>query len=134
VQLVQLVGVLGREIVRLRPVGRGVVELPDVVVEGGHLDVGAGLPRRAVLDDMRVQVDDARVVGPSNDFGEQFITTKPTQATTYRGGTEILAENAIPSGRVEVVPVSGADPAVSVGDVFTGATVGRSTTRSSGAT
>jgi hypothetical protein len=83
---------------------------------------------------MRVQVDDARVVGPSNDFGEQFITTKPTQATTYRGGTEILAENAIPSGRVEVVPVSGADPAVSVGDVFTGATVGRSTTRSSGAT
>ena len=26
------------------------------------------------------EVDDARVVGPSNDFGEQFVTTKPTQA------------------------------------------------------
>jgi predicted extracellular nuclease len=73
---------------------------------------------------MRVQVDDARVVGPSNDFGEQFITTKPTQAATYRGGTEILAENAIPSGRVEVVPANGANPGVDVGDVFSGATVG----------
>jgi hypothetical protein len=55
---------------------------------------------------------------------QQFITTKPTQATTYRGGTEILAENAIPSGRVEVVPADGTNPGVDVGDVFSGATVG----------
>jgi hypothetical protein len=55
---------------------------------------------------------------------EQFITTKPTQATTYRGGTEILAEDAIPSGRVEVVPADGTNPGVDVGDVFSGATVG----------
>jgi predicted extracellular nuclease len=73
---------------------------------------------------MRVEVDDARVVGPSNDFGEQYVTTKPTQAATYRGGTELLAENAIPSGRVEVVPVNGSNPGVSVNDRFTGATVG----------
>ncbi len=37
------------EVVRLRPVGVGVVELPDVVVEGRHDGVDAGLPRRAVL-------------------------------------------------------------------------------------
>ena len=43
---------------------------------------------------------------------------------TYRGGTEILAENAIPSGRVEVVPADGANPGVDVGDVLQGATVG----------
>ena len=87
-------------------------------------------PSRSALDfwesreGMRVEVDDARVVGPSNSFGEQFVTTKPAQAATYRGGTEILAENAIPSGRVEVVPANGSNPGVDVGDVFGGATVG----------
>ena len=33
-----------------------------------------------------------------------------TQAATYRGGTELLAENAIPSGRVEVVPAERLQP------------------------
>jgi uncharacterized protein len=97
---------------------------------GSNIESTPISPSRSALDfwesreGMRVEVDDAHVVGPSNNFGEQFITTKPTQATTYRGGTEILAENAIPSGRVEVVPTNGANPAVSVGDVFSGATVG----------
>jgi uncharacterized protein len=97
---------------------------------GSNIESTPITPDRSALDfwesreGMRVEVHDAHVVGPSNSFGEQFITTKPTQATTYRGGTEILAENAIPSGRVEVVPTNGANPAVSVGDVFSGATVG----------
>ena len=97
---------------------------------GSNIESTPITPNRSALDfwesreGMRVEVDDAHVVGPSNSFGEQFITTKPTQASTYRGGTEILAENAIPSGRVEVVPTDGAKPGVSVGDVFTGATVG----------
>jgi predicted extracellular nuclease len=101
---------------------------PDL--NGANIEATPITPDRSALDfwesreGMRVQVDDARVVGPSNDFGEQFITTKPTQAATYRGGTEILAENAIPSGRVEVVPATGGNPDVNVGDVFTGATVG----------
>lgn len=94
-------------------------------IESTHVD-----PSRSALDfwesreGMRVEVDDARVVGPSNSFGEQYVTTKPAQARTYRGGTELLGENATPSGRVEVVPVNGDNPGVSVGDVFTGATVG----------
>jgi predicted extracellular nuclease len=97
---------------------------------GANIESTPITPNRAALDfwesreGMRVEVDDARVVGPSNSFGEQFVTTKPTQATTYRGGTEILAENAIPSGRVEVVPANDSNPGVSVGDVFAGATVG----------
>jgi uncharacterized protein len=101
---------------------------PDL--NGANIESTPITPSRSALDfwesreGMRVQVDDARVVGPSNSFGEQFVTTKPTQARTYRGGTEILAENAIPSGRVEVVPVSGANPGVDVGDVFAGPTVG----------
>ncbi len=101
---------------------------PDL--NGANIESTPITPSRSALDfwesreGMRVEVDDARVVGPSNSFGEQFITTKPTQATTYRGGTEILAENAIPSGRVEVVPTNGTNPGVDVGDVFSGATVG----------
>ncbi|MGZ6696486.1 MAG: lamin tail domain-containing protein, partial [Solirubrobacteraceae bacterium] len=112
-------------------IGAGTV--PDAYapdLNGANIESTQITPNRSALDfwesreGMRVQVDDARVVGPSNSFGEQFITTKPTQATTYRGGTEILAENAIPSGRVEVVPASGANPGVDVGDVFSGPTVG----------
>ena len=73
---------------------------------------------------MSIEVDDARVVGPSDTYGEQYVTTKPAQDATYRGGTELTAENATPSGRLEVVANEGSNPEVSVGDIFTGATVG----------
>jgi hypothetical protein len=43
---------------------------------------------------------------------------------TPRGGTELLEENATPSGRVEVIPTDGGNPAVNVGDVFSGTTAG----------
>jgi predicted extracellular nuclease len=97
---------------------------------GGNLETTTVDPARSALDfwesreGMRVEVDDARVVGPSDSYGEQYVTTKPAQAPTYRGGTELLAENAVPSGRIEVVPADGSNPGVSVGDVFTGATAG----------
>jgi predicted extracellular nuclease len=97
---------------------------------GGNIESTPVDPARSALDfwesreGMRVQVDDARVVGPSNSFGEQFVTTKPAQAPTYRGGTELLAENAVPSGRIEVVTADGSKPGVSVGDVFQGANAG----------
>jgi uncharacterized protein len=73
---------------------------------------------------MRAEVDNARVVGPSDSFGEQYITTQPDQDVSYRGGTLLTAENATPSGRLEVVAADGSNPEVSVGDVFTGATIG----------
>ncbi len=107
--------------------------LPDTYapdLSGGNIESTPVDPARSALDfwesreGMRVEVDNARVVGPSNSFGEQFITTKPTQAATIRGGTEILAENSIPSGRVEVVAANGVNPGVNVGDVFSGATIG----------
>jgi predicted extracellular nuclease len=97
---------------------------------GGNIESTPITPARSALDfyesleGMRVEVDDARVVGPSSSFAEQFVTTKPTQATTYRGGTEIIAENAIPSGRLEVVAADGSNPNVNVNDVFGGATIG----------
>jgi uncharacterized protein len=97
---------------------------------GGNIESTPIQPARSALDyyesieGMRVEVDNARVVGPSDSFGEQYITTKPTQDVDYRGGTLLTAENATPSGRLEVVPADGSNPEVNVGDVFTGATVG----------
>jgi uncharacterized protein len=115
------------------PVVIGPNTVPDTYapdLNGGNIESTPITPDRSALDYWGVPRGHARggrrprVVGPSNDFGEQYVTTKPAQAATYRGGTEILAENAIPSGRLEVVPVSGAHPGVDVGDVFSGATVG----------
>ncbi|HEX3907101.1 MAG TPA: endonuclease/exonuclease/phosphatase family protein [Mycobacteriales bacterium] len=97
---------------------------------GGNIESTSITPSRSALDyyesieGMRVEVDDARVVGPSDSFGEQYVTTKPDQLTSYRGGTMLRAENATPSGRLEVVPVDGSNPEVNVGDVFQGATIG----------
>ncbi|GGL98986.1 lamin tail domain-containing protein [Nakamurella endophytica] len=106
--------------------------VPDVYAPdlgGGNLEDTPVTPSRSALDfwesreGMRVQVDDARVVGPSNQYGEQWITTKPAQKPSYRGGTLLTGENATPSGRIQLVPlVDGPD--VAVGDVYAGATVG----------
>ncbi|QMU77723.1 hypothetical protein GXW83_20540 [Streptacidiphilus sp. PB12-B1b] len=97
---------------------------------GANIESTKITPSRSVLDfyesieGMRVEVDNARVVGPSDSYGEQYVTVKPTEDATYRGGSELLAENATPSGRLEVVADNGSNPEVSVGDVFTGATIG----------
>ena len=51
-------------------------------------DVRPGLLR--VPRGQHVQVDDARVVGPTTAFGEAWITVKPRQNPTARGGTVYL--------------------------------------------
>ncbi|TXL60951.1 hypothetical protein FHP06_09330 [Aeromicrobium terrae] len=97
---------------------------------GSNIEGTPVTPDRSALDfyesieGMRVQVDDARVVGPSNKYGEQFVTTKPDKAASYRGGAVLLGENLIPSGRLEVVANDGANLGLDVGDVLQGATVG----------
>jgi hypothetical protein len=115
------------------PIVLGPTTVPDTYAPdlgGGNIESTPIQPGRSALDyyesieGMRVEVDNARVVGPSDSFGEQYITTKPDQDVSYRGGTLLTAENATPSGRLEVVPADGSNPEVNVGDVFTGATVG----------
>ncbi len=97
---------------------------------GGNIESTKIQPDRSALDfwesreGMRVEVDDARVIGPSDSYAEEYVTTKPSQAATYRGGAELLGENKLPSGRLEVVAADGTNPEVNVGDVFQGATVG----------
>jgi predicted extracellular nuclease len=104
------------------------VYAPDL--GGANIETTAITPTRSALDyyesieGMRVEVDDARVVGPSDQYGEQYITTKPGVQQSFRGGVLLQGENQTPSGRLEVVPADGSNPQVSVGDVFVGATVG----------
>jgi endonuclease/exonuclease/phosphatase family metal-dependent hydrolase len=64
------------------------------------------------------------VVGPGNAFGEVYVTTKPSQQATPRGGTYIGSYAAYPSGRLLIAPVSGTAPAANVGDVLQGTTSG----------
>ena len=73
---------------------------------------------------MRVTVDDARVVGPGKtQYGEIYVTTKPDEQATPRGGT-YLDSYDLPSGRLLVMPVNGVVPAANVGDELSGATTG----------
>ena len=96
---------------------------------GGNIEATPITPSRSALDfwesreGMRVEVDDARVVGPTDAYGEQYVTTDPSQKRTIRGGTLLTAENATPSARLEIVPLV-ANVKVDVGDVYTGPTVG----------
>src|SRR6185312_13666164 len=86
---------------------------------GANIETTGIRPARSALDyyesieGMRAEVDDARVVGPSNQYGETYVTTKPAQNVSARGGTLLTGENQTPSGRLEVVPVDGSNPEVS---------------------
>ncbi|MBE7163650.1 MAG: hypothetical protein INR72_20615, partial [Williamsia herbipolensis] len=97
---------------------------------GANIETGAIQPTRSALDfyesieGMRAEVDDARVVGPSNQYGEQYVTTKPEQDRSPRGGTVLEADNAIPSGRLQLVSAAGTNLDVRVGDVIAGASTG----------
>ncbi|WP_323055955.1 endonuclease/exonuclease/phosphatase family protein [Lentzea sp. NEAU-D7] len=82
-----------------------------------------GLDYFESLEGTLVQVDDARVVGPSNNFGEVWVTVNPDQNRNQRGGTTYTAYDQANSGRLKIKAV-GTLPAANVGDVFAGATVG----------
>jgi len=73
---------------------------------------------------MNVQVDDARVVGAGNEFGEIYITAKPDEYASTRGGTVNTGYDKTPTGRIVVLPITGDAPAADVGAVLTGATAG----------
>src|SRR5262245_17163505 len=77
------------------------------------------------LEGMRVQLNNARVVGASNEFNELFVTAKPTQNPTPRGGTLYGSYSSQNSGRVKVMSLLGSPfPQANVGDLLVGATIG----------
>ncbi|MEO9236474.1 MAG: endonuclease/exonuclease/phosphatase family protein, partial [Jatrophihabitantaceae bacterium] len=74
---------------------------------------------------MLIEVDNARIVGPGKpQYGEIYVTSKPAEQPTPRGGTYIDGYDTLPTGRLLVAPVSGVVPAANVGDQFVGATSG----------
>ncbi|WP_410666743.1 endonuclease/exonuclease/phosphatase family protein [Amycolatopsis sp. cmx-4-68] len=75
-----------------------------------------------------VSVSDARVVGPSNSFNELYVTTKPDQHESVRGGTVYLGYDQLNSGVLKVqslIPFAERPfPKLNVGDLLTGTTAG----------
>jgi len=73
---------------------------------------------------MLVRVEDVRVVGPGNEFGEVYVTVKPDEHRSARGGTLLTGYDATPTGRIVVFPVTGTVPPANVGDTLSGPTAG----------
>ncbi|MCF6523358.1 endonuclease/exonuclease/phosphatase family protein [Streptomyces sp. JJ36] len=102
--------------------------------DGGSID---GLPLRPgrfaldrfeSLEGMNVRIRHARVVGPSTPYAELWVTVKPWQHPTPRGGTRYASYAAQNSGRLKVemlTPLSEQPfPTADVGDRLTGTTAG----------
>ncbi|SFJ88917.1 hypothetical protein SAMN05421835_11080 [Amycolatopsis sacchari] len=75
-----------------------------------------------------VSVSDARVVGPSNEYNELYVTTKPRENPTPRGGTVYTGYDDPNTGVLKVeslLPFAQRPfPVVNVGDTLTGVTSG----------
>ncbi|HEX3648187.1 MAG TPA: endonuclease/exonuclease/phosphatase family protein [Pseudonocardiaceae bacterium] len=118
-----------------------VVLTPTTVPTRMAEDVGGGdvenlqlQPKKFAIDFFKshegelLEVDNARVIGPTDSFGELYVTDKPTVDRTPRGGMIFPNYNDRDTGRVEVVTVPGGPagraPVANVGDKLTGRTVG----------
>ncbi|GAA4908320.1 hypothetical protein LX16_3073 [Stackebrandtia albiflava] len=108
--------------------------IPDVYAPdaptGNVEDLGRLDPTRSTMEfweareGMRVVVTDTRVVGPGNEYGEIYLTVKPDEYASERGGTVNTGYANTPTGRITVNPVDGEVPLANVGDVLSGATSG----------
>jgi uncharacterized protein len=75
------------------------------------------------LEGMRVELDNAAVVGPRTSYGEIPVIPAGSTTRTSRGGILAQASDYNPE-RVIIDDVLAATPAANVGDTLTGATVG----------
>ncbi|MEV7042560.1 endonuclease/exonuclease/phosphatase family protein [Amycolatopsis sp. NPDC051061] len=101
---------------------------------GGNIEALPLEPAKYALDFWEsheseiVSVSDARVVGPSNTFNELYVTTKPDQHKSVRGGSVYLGYDQLNSGVMKVsslIPFEQRPfPKLNVGDVLTGTTSG----------
>ncbi|GAA0388925.1 endonuclease [Acrocarpospora corrugata] len=106
------------------------VALPDPYTKTGALEAQPLEPGSYTLDwyevheGMRVTVaQSARLVSPANDFNELWVTLKPGQNPTPRGGTIYQSYDDQNSGRLLIQALTGA-PEANVGDTLAGGTVG----------
>jgi endonuclease/exonuclease/phosphatase family metal-dependent hydrolase len=82
----------------------------------------------ASLEGMNVQIGDSRVVGATDPYSELWVTVKPAQNPTKRGGTLYTGYDQPNSGRLMVqslIPTAtAAFPTANVGDTLKGTTAG----------
>ncbi|MFD6415035.1 lamin tail domain-containing protein [Streptomyces sp. NPDC060194] len=103
-----------------------------VPAPGGSID---GLPLEPTVyaldfyesvEGVRARISDARVVGPTTPYKEVWVTSKPAENPTVRGGTR-YGYDTPNTGRIKVMSLdeTGAPiPAANVGDVLSGTTEG----------
>ncbi|MEU5107899.1 MULTISPECIES: lamin tail domain-containing protein [unclassified Streptomyces] len=98
--------------------------------QGGNIESLELKPDAYALDwleaheGMRVRIGDSRVVGATNAYGETWITTKPKQNPTPRGGTVLTGYDNPNSGRLLIASLTGDQLKANVGDTLTGTTEG----------
>ncbi|MFF2641384.1 endonuclease/exonuclease/phosphatase family protein [Streptomyces niveus] len=73
---------------------------------------------------MLIEIGDSRVVGASNAYGETWVTTKPKQNPTPRGGTVYPSYDQLNSGRLLLGSLTGEKVTANVGDTLSGTTTG----------
>nr|WP_239062754.1 lamin tail domain-containing protein [Streptomyces sp. SID13031] len=107
------------------------VAFPDAYTKTGSLEAQPLEPNSYVLDwlevheGMRVTVaQDTRLVSPVNtEFAELWVTLKPNQNPTPRGGTVYKSYDDQNSGRLMILALNGA-PAANVGSTLAAGTAG----------
>ncbi|GAB2828728.1 endonuclease/exonuclease/phosphatase family protein [Actinocorallia aurea] len=108
------------------------VAFPDAYTKSGALEAQPLEPSSYVLDwlevheGMRVTLaQDTRLVSPVNtEFDELWVTLKPGQNPTPRGGTVYKSYDDPNSGRLMVVSLAGDAPAANVGSTLAAGTTG----------
>lgn len=78
------------------------------------------------LEGMRATLADARVVGATDAYDELWVTVKPEESTTARGGALYSSYDQPNTGRMKVASLdtTTAFPAADVGDELSGTTTG----------
>ncbi|MGH3447665.1 MAG: lamin tail domain-containing protein, partial [Nocardioidaceae bacterium] len=97
----------------------------NVETEGSYDPVHDGIDFWESMEGMRVEIDDARVVGPTNtSYGETPIVPAVAGTETARGGIVLLPDDPNPERVILDDSLGTFVPKANVGDTYTGATVG----------
>ncbi|NEE55022.1 hypothetical protein G3M55_61875, partial [Streptomyces sp. SID8455] len=100
--------------------------------DGGAIDALPLVPKRYALDlyesleGVRVRIADTRVTGATTAYDEIWVTVKPRENPTRRGGTLYASYEDQNTGRLKVMSLDPAQPipTANVGDVLKGRTTG----------
>ncbi|MFI5747158.1 endonuclease/exonuclease/phosphatase family protein [Streptomyces sp. NPDC051644] len=117
------------------PVVLDAASVPDMYVpaaDGGSIDALALDPSAYALDlyesleGTRVEIADTRVTGARSAYDEVWVTVKPNENPTRRGGTLYSSYTDRNTGRIKVMSLDAARPVpvANVGDVLSGTTTG----------